>query len=363
MDLEEAADQLYGLTPTAFTKRRAELSAQARREGAAESAKAISALRRPTVSAWLINQLVRDGQDAQHASDQHASDQHASSQPASDRRASDQLDQSPNQLAGPASQLMNQLRTLGAELRGAQARLDGGRMRELTQQRHELVAALVRRAKELAIGSGQKFGGPIQRELEESFGAAVADEPASLAVMSGRLTRALIYAGLGEVDVSAATATPVKRKADQPETAARPRATDKAPAARTKPMIGEARRTEARTEASKRADKSAEETRKSAEAARVGLNEAENDLAASARNRDHARADEARLSAELDELQRKILATRHELDRASRKAIAADRDHQRQERRARDARKALQRGERALAQLSRDGLTASDQQE
>ena len=59
MDVEQAADQLYALAPADFTARRAELAAEARQAGLSGVAKEIAELRRPTVSAGLINRLTR----------------------------------------------------------------------------------------------------------------------------------------------------------------------------------------------------------------------------------------------------------------------------------------------------------------
>ena len=70
--------------------------------------------------------------------------------------------------------------------------------------------------------------------------AAVADPAAAQAVASGRLTKTLAYAGFGEVDLTAATATPLTghRRAkpptggspeESPERAAREAAGEEAP--------------------------------------------------------------------------------------------------------------------------------------
>src|SRR4051812_45905283 len=142
VDLEDATAELYGLTPAGFTARRTELVAQARQEGQKDLAKAISELRRPTVSAWLVNQLARG--------------------------------------AGGADQEIQELEDLGTDLRTAQAELDGPRMKDLAKQRQKLLAALIRRADTVGDGDGQKVSAGVRRELEETFGAAIADEQASL---------------------------------------------------------------------------------------------------------------------------------------------------------------------------------------
>ncbi len=155
--LAEAADGLYALPPGGFREARDALAGQARTAGDRDLAKAIGRLRRPTVSAWLVNQLVRE--------------------------AGDQL---------------NELLELGADLRDAQSALAGDRLRELSGRRRELVAALTQQARLLAQRAQQPVSEQAERELAGTLEAALADPAAEEAVRSGRLTSALSYAGLGE---------------------------------------------------------------------------------------------------------------------------------------------------------------------
>src|SRR3954447_17508080 len=52
-----AADELYGVSPADFTATRRRLADGLPRD----EARRLSAMRRPTVSAWAVNLLVRDG--------------------------------------------------------------------------------------------------------------------------------------------------------------------------------------------------------------------------------------------------------------------------------------------------------------
>lgn len=336
VDLEAATTELYALPPAGFTPHRAELAAQARKEGQKALAKEISELRRPTVSAWLVNQLARG--------------------------------------AGGSGAEIDELEQLGADLREAQAELDGPKMKALTRRRHELVAALVRRADEVAALDDHKVSAGTRRELEETLGAAVADERASLAVTSGRLTRALVYAGFGEVDVTAATATPVTQRRrhltsapTHPEKAAAPAGDDarpsgaparKADAAQQKAGAAD-QKTGATDKGAVAAERRAEAAEQSAQAerqqaqdaldfARADEAAAVDDLAAAAERRDEVRAEEARLTGRLDELQQEIVRVRHELDDLTRSIGAADRDHQRRERQVEQARRAVRQAEARL---------------
>ncbi|MGH3162484.1 MAG: hypothetical protein ACRDOC_11405, partial [Streptosporangiaceae bacterium] len=57
--LAEAEAELYTDDPDGFTARRAELAEHARDAGEPAVAKKITALRKPTRSAWVVNRLVR----------------------------------------------------------------------------------------------------------------------------------------------------------------------------------------------------------------------------------------------------------------------------------------------------------------
>ena len=60
LDLVQVADELYALPPEDFRAARDERAAQARASGDKTLAREITALRRPVVSAWLVNLLARD---------------------------------------------------------------------------------------------------------------------------------------------------------------------------------------------------------------------------------------------------------------------------------------------------------------
>ena len=58
-ELDEELDRLYGLPLGDFTKARNELAARLRKEGDAEGADRVKGLKKPTVPAWVLNQLAR----------------------------------------------------------------------------------------------------------------------------------------------------------------------------------------------------------------------------------------------------------------------------------------------------------------
>ena len=62
-ELDDVADDLYAGPPGEFIARRTAAAKAARSDGDRELAAAIGELRKPTVSAWLVNLLVRDDPD------------------------------------------------------------------------------------------------------------------------------------------------------------------------------------------------------------------------------------------------------------------------------------------------------------
>ena len=161
----EVASELYGLLPADFTTARDERARAARTAGRREDAAAIRKLARPTTSAWLVNRLSRDD---------------------------------------PAG--LGRLFEVAEALQEAQRTLAGDRLRDLSARRRQVVGDLLPAAAELARRAGQPASPAVLEEVRATLEAAVADAAAREAVRSGQLTRALSYAGLGEVDLSAAAA-------------------------------------------------------------------------------------------------------------------------------------------------------------
>jgi hypothetical protein len=183
VELAQVADDLYGLDPAEFTAARDERARRARAAGEKALGDAIKKLRRPTVSASLVNRLVRG--------------------------AGDQVDR---------------LLGLGESLREAQQTLASDELRRLSGQRRPVIRALAEEAKRLAAEAGRPVTDPVQREVEATLEAALADPAAAEAVRSGRLTVALTYAGFGGVDVADAVAVPAAGPvADGPAVASAPR--------------------------------------------------------------------------------------------------------------------------------------------
>jgi len=151
-DLRDAVAELYSSDPDEFVERRGALVAQARAAGQTPVAKQIAGLRKPTRSAWIVNQLVR---------------------------------------AVPG--VTAELASLGEELRAAQGSLDGEALRELSRRRRELVESLARQA--FAVSGLQAPPAGLRDEVTATLGAALADP--QVAGQLGTLERAVHSEGFG----------------------------------------------------------------------------------------------------------------------------------------------------------------------
>jgi hypothetical protein len=158
MDLDSVADALYALPPEEFTAAR---DAAAKKSTDPQLTKAIKSLRKPTVSAHVVNQLVRE----------HADD-------------------------------VDGLLAIGDALRAAMTG-DKGDVRRLTEQRRDLIGSLV--SADLAAS--------VRDDVTATLEAATADPALGQAVRSGRLVKPLRYAGFGAMpDLGDAVATALPKR-------------------------------------------------------------------------------------------------------------------------------------------------------
>jgi len=151
---QEAAAELYATDPDKFIERRGALVAQARAAGQAPAAKRIAGLRKPTRSAWVLNQLVRAVPDV------------------------------PSELA-----------RLGQELRAAQRSLDGAAIRELSLRRRQLIETLTRQA--FRVSGLPAPSAALRDEVAATLGAALADPEVAESLGAGTLERAARSEGFG----------------------------------------------------------------------------------------------------------------------------------------------------------------------
>jgi hypothetical protein len=154
-------DELYGLPLDRFVPERAAQVRALRSAGEREQATAVAALRKPSVAAWAVNQLIR-----------------------TQRRE------------------VQALLDAGDALRDAQAGVlaksaDAQDLRSAAEREREAVDGLVRTARGLLSSSGQELSATTLERVADTLHAAALDDEAREQVMEGRLVRELRHVGLG----------------------------------------------------------------------------------------------------------------------------------------------------------------------
>lgn len=157
-DVADEAAVLYALPPGEFVAHR-DARAKELRSDDRPLADAVKALRRPSVAAWAVNQLVRE-----------------------------------------RAELVDQVLALGVSLRQAQASLQGDQLRELNRQRRSLVASVARETQ--AVAAPTTLSAAVLRQVEDTLTAAMVDESAAVAVRSGTLTESLASTGMGSLGLA-----------------------------------------------------------------------------------------------------------------------------------------------------------------
>jgi hypothetical protein len=288
MDLDEIVDELYGLPPEEFTAARNTAAKQAKSDGDAELSDQVKALAKPTVAAWLANQLARERADE-----------------------------------------LESLALLGEQMREATASMDGARLRELTPRRHSEVDALVKDAGKL---SGRKVSADVAQKLRETLDAALVDPAAAQAVRSGQLTSALRHVGFGVVDESGEPSNVFQLAPRR----SRRTAQQKKAAKKAEPKKDDKR--------IKEAEKAAAEAEAVLDAAEARVDDLKSNLAELTEQVTQAQDDIERLTAELEEAKQTL-----ERSRKDRKQVEAG--LKTAEREARIADRRSQTAAEALAQL------------
>lgn len=163
-ELVAVADELYAVPLGEFTPAR-DRAAKATADKAL--ATRIKALKKPSLSAWAVNLLVR--------------------------RESDQIDQ---------------VLVLAESLRAAAKALDGDELRTLTRQRRQLTSALTTTAGQLAREYGVRLTSSVADQVEAMLTAAMLDPVAAEVVRSGLVVTAFSSTGVSELDTAGICAVP-----------------------------------------------------------------------------------------------------------------------------------------------------------
>jgi hypothetical protein len=154
-------DDLYGLPLDEFVPARNGLARELRNSGRRDDAGEVAALRKPSVAAWAVNQLVRTQKGA-----------------------------------------VGELFDAGDALRGAHegvlaGRGGGGELREAVERERSAVDALTVAARGLLTSQGHELSQTIIDRVADTLHAAALDDDARSQVTDGRLERELRHVGLG----------------------------------------------------------------------------------------------------------------------------------------------------------------------
>ncbi|GHH94227.1 hypothetical protein [Streptomyces capillispiralis] len=295
-DVEAALDELYALPPSGFVARREELAAAARTAGRADDARRIRAARRPTLAAWAANLLRRSRPDE-------------------------------------AERFLE----LGRALREAHATLDPSGLKETSAQRRRIVSALSRQAAGLAREAGHPLSDTVQRDVETTLRAVLADPEAADLWAGGRVESTLTPPS-GFPSDTPGTHAPAPK-------APRPPARTPSTTART-PSATARRKDEL-------AERRAERQRRLAQA-REAAREAGDRLRE--RRTEHEDADAARERADeqVREARQRVSAAEDELREARAVLERAEREHGEAEERSRGTTDALARAERDEREAARE---------
>jgi hypothetical protein len=155
------ADDLYGLPLDRFVPERTALARELRSAGRREEASEVAALRKPSVAAWAVNQLVR-----------------------TQRKGVDELFESGDALRGAHDQVLA-------------GRGDPGSLRTAVARQRAAVESLTKLARGLLTTEGHELSPTIIDRVNETLQAAALDDDARALVREGRLERELRHVGLG----------------------------------------------------------------------------------------------------------------------------------------------------------------------
>jgi len=322
------ADALYGLPLDAFIAERDALAKRLRADGRRDEADEVKALRKPSVAAWAVNQVVR-------------------SQPKPARalwKAGDAL--------------------IGAQDDLLAGRADAAKLRTAVEDERAALDALLDAARGLLTGEGHDLGDTTIERVRDTLHAGAIDAEAREEVAAGRAVRERAHAGLGAFGAAPPVA-PASRgggaSARRRDEAAGRETAPRAPKEEGREKPGEAEEAPAKGRAGKRAKGRAGEGAEGGAGATEGraggaaggakgraaggakgrADGATGGAKAKAPTKAEIAAAEKRESAARREEERKAAAAR---DRERRDAARAKADAERE---LREARKALEKAQRA----------------
>jgi hypothetical protein len=176
--MADELDELYEVKQDEFTALRTKLAAAAKQRGDTETAKRISAARKPTTAAWVVNRLALRDRDIRTC------------------------------LAG-----------LGERLKDAHSAMDGDRIRALSAEQRRLVDDVARAAFEEAELADPSAA--LRDDVTGTLQAAIADP--DVASRLGRLTKAEQWSGFGEFGDTTMVFTQTRKAASREKPAEEPK--------------------------------------------------------------------------------------------------------------------------------------------
>jgi hypothetical protein len=299
------AEELYSLPPTEFTGTRNQWAKQTKADGDPELAKRVGELRKPSVSAWVVNMMMR-----------HQGEQ------------------------------MAQVLDLGASLRQAQSDLDGEALRELTRQRRQLTTAVTHQGRTLAAELGQKVTETVADQVQSTLHAAMVDEQAAAAVRSGMLVAALAATGVDGADVADAVAVPAAiGLTARPRSRPAPQRAERAdlsvvPEPDPQPDAEQKARQAERTAAQEAVDR-----------AKQAADDAQRRLRKATKRVKRIEAGTLQAADELDQARRRVAELEHALEGLDDEAAAAADKQERAEQRYAEAQETLEAAQASLSEL------------
>lgn len=330
--LLDVAEELYAAPLDAFTSSRNARAAGARKAGDRDLAAAVSALRKPTASAWAMNLLFRSSSD-----------------------------------------IGSELHDLRERISSATTAGDRGALRDLTDARHTLVGRLVDAARSLADGAGKALSDSAADEVADALSAALGHEDVAVAMSSGRLTAPPRTGGMSRRDLADIVALPPEELTrDDPDDdlddisaestrgshRARPRGArpDRPATARTGGTGSRStpRAASGPTSAERRRhERELREAEERADAARADREDRERERDESAHRRDELADEVARARASLRELERRLDDADEAVDALTADIRSRELDWKRSESAARTARRVVDEDRAASGPESR----------
>ena len=153
-------DRLYSLPLAEFTPERDELAKRLRKEGEADAAASVKALKKPSVAAWAVNQVQRDRPD----------------------EVRELID------------VTEELRRVYKKLSSAGAR---ERLEEAAEIQRRLIRSLVRCASQLLEAGGHAASDATLQKVADTLRAAALEDDLREQLAKGRVVKEQSAAGLG----------------------------------------------------------------------------------------------------------------------------------------------------------------------